>query len=334
MAYSHSDVRRGDHANVVRVAENIGNWQQKDYFKHIKNFVSLNLDPNVVHARRKSRDKTGVGLHGRQAGTTKGAQANWQVPTSILNTVSGAMGARHRTIGNAPSRVHDLPATIAGPGVFSPFTKGHEKMVNAAKALGWPTLVGVGQGQGTGKEYRQHNIGWGTGFREWLVKKAIPGVATYVTSNFGQPEGFQAAEGWKGKFKGKNVNVLVGEVVRFVEGAKMVLGSDRASQSKTGYKGLFEIVNVPRSSDDVSATKVRAAIQSGNLNQIKKMVPPAVYNVIAANLPVIQEVQSLIDNRYHRKMGKIENRIMSSWTGMGGDPNKSVRIAGKGHRFC
>jgi hypothetical protein len=118
------------------------------------------------------------------------------------------------------------------------------------------------------------------------------------------------------KIGGKTHNIKKGDVIQATaEGSKLFVGSDRVS--KSGIRGIFTQVEVPRGARGMSATEVRGDIMSGDRAALSKKLPPNWNKFISSNLGDIQRQQGMMAGREAKKLAVINEEKARLWGKMG-----------------
>jgi cytidyltransferase-like protein len=152
----------------------------------------------------------------------------------------------------------EIPDEVVIPGRFQPFTAGHLKAYNEAKKHFSKVSIAMAV-RGSGKMDDDNPLT--PDQREKLIKKAIPGVTVYRVPN----------SYWETVFD------VIGHPVAIAVGKDREAGMKSMGGSTDG-SGKFTIFIVPRSDEDISATKVRNAIRTGDLKTFKAMMPTKVHS--------------------------------------------------------
>ena len=210
-------------------------------------------------------------------------------------------------------------------GAFSPPTKGHSQvyktMIDEAEQAGAVPVVAVSKGEG-----RTGDVGLTIPEKERLIKEAHPEVTTLPTRGAGVPE----------------VIRMDGQLVRAQkENSKVFLGSDRAGDSvgERFRKQGLPVVGVERATEEtplddiaegmeasgISATRVRQALLSGNVEDAEKMLEPRTAEVLTRpeNVRRLRERNKILEQR-NVDIDDIDRRVKNEF----GNANTAMINAG------
>ena len=324
MTFDSNSVKGGDKSVVVRASQSISSGKNsimnRAYAPFVDKFISLLPDSEAIRAGRESRNKSGKFMFGRGSKQTSGATTDFDAAAAVLHSAvpfgkhkglgRGATGGWNMMSGSSFPAAHTVPVATTR-GAFSPFTKGHQSVVDQMRKTGMPMSINV-----SGGVDRESDIGWSKGRKRDLIKQTNPDA--FVFSSKVPPETFTAPSDMTVKVGNKNIKIKKGDAINTAsEGSKMFLGSDRAQQSKTGKSGLFDITEVNRTGADISATKVRQAIASGDRSAYSSMLGGPTTKFVDENIGDIQRMQGMIGNRNTKKLSGVNNKLSQLWGEMG-----------------
>lgn len=330
MTFDSNSVKGGDKSVVVRASQSISSGKNsimnRAYAPFVDKFISLLPDSEAIRSGRESRNKSGKFMFGRGKKQTSGATTDFDAAAAVLHSAvpfgkhkglgRGATGDWNMMSGSNFPAAHTVPVATTR-GAFSPFTKGHQSVVDQMRKTGMPMSINV-----SGGIDREADIGWSTKRKRDLIKQTNPDA--FVFSSKVPPETFTAPSDMTVKVGNKNIKIKKGDAINTAtEGSKMFLGSDRAQQSKTGKSGLFDITEVNRTGADISATKVRQAIAAGDRSAYSSMLGGPTTKFVDENIGDIQKMQGMIGKRNTKKLSGVNSRLSQLWSEMGipFDPN-------------
>ena len=324
MTFDSNNVKGGDQSVVVRASQAISSGPKsimnRSYAPFVDKFISLLPDSEAIRSGRESRNKSGKFMFGRGKKQTSGATTDFDAAAAVLHSSvpfgkhkglgRGATGGWNMMSGSSFPAAHTVPVATTR-GAFSPFTKGHQSVVDQMRKTGMPMSINV-----SGGADREADIGWSTRRKRDLIKQTNPDA--FVFSSKVPPETFTAPSDMTVKVGNKNIKIKKGDAINTAtEGSKMFLGSDRAQQSKTGKSGLFDIAEVNRTGQDISATKVRQAIAAGDKSTYSSMLGGPTNKFVDENIGDIQKMQGMIGKRNTKKLSGMNNKLSQLWGEMG-----------------
>jgi TP901 family phage tail tape measure protein len=300
-----------------------------------------------VRSNRSSRDLTGEGLYGRKPGTTVGANSDFGLEETILRDELGkratVLGRKKDSFGLRRKRENELPEIVQAGGFytggFAPPTRGHRGALdtlldnmlakNPNSSLE-DIVVSVAPDLPmiAGKEGIEHAARYGifpADFRA-LLSKINFGNAQISTQD--QPAGglpkFMEIAG-------------SGDRRRF---AKLKGAMAITSGKEEGVLGKYEragmnVKDIPRI-EDISATKVRDALFSGDDKTLTSFLNPEVASILMGNraqlrnrstmVPMlIEEIQKFVDQDKAKSNAEISGLLASAPGGPYGNVNAKLK---------
>jgi len=295
---SPKDIQR---ANEIVIATSTVDDKKLDSFLQYADRVytlssTTRSEQKNVLAQRLGRDASGVGLEGRTPGATSGAELDTVLGEALL---SDRIGDRSMVLGRSGSgrlrrkKNNELVETIKDRmaftwGGFSPTTRGHESILDAATAAGIPperfvALVGANE-EATLDNFRTAIFDQDV---RAVIAKAGFGArgANVVKSSFGSrsvPKAFDI-----GEKDGRRQVLLPAEgSIAFTSGK---FDSQRQKYIDAGY----ESIDLPRT-EGISATQVRELISKGDLEGLQGVLSPGVYDIISRNINPIRNRSEIL----------------------------------------
>ncbi|MAF43992.1 MAG: phage tail tape measure protein, partial [Parcubacteria group bacterium] len=306
-----NDLKKGNKLVILKAMEQGENLVKEPYFKDAQKVIHLDVPPEEIERRRGVRDQEIVGgtsktAFGRKPGSTHFATKDFSAAESrvaeelagqpgkfvSLKSVqdeSGKWGWKKKDPKEI-ERIQDIPMVL-GAGAVSPPTKGHSRVFNRmledSEKTGRKPIFAVSKG-----ESRTEDIALSISEKRKLMKESHPGIETIATHSANLPE----------------VMRMDGRLVRAGKGSKVLLGSDRVTEPKTGKqsqiakrfedKGI-EVEEVVRREGDVSATKVRTALSEGRVKDAAKDLEPRVAEVLTRpqNIKIMNQRNTVVKKR-------------------------------------
>ena len=266
--------------------------ENKEVFGAAKQITGLRGSAGLIEKMRGMRDseivagtsKTGFG---RKPGSTKGANSSSLVSEALLNDKFGSKFKLFErgddfSLKELTERtgIEDFEASVL-MGAFSPFTKGHEKLLKSATKKPIAFVAGGVN--------REDDVGLSVSEKKKMIGKAF-GIPT-VSGERGVPI---AAPGGEYAFESG------GKVMRFdTRGSEIVLGADRADDEAftKKFKSQGLAINTKDKSRISSGTSVRSAIVNGDMSFLKNNLASPIYDMVEGNLSTLQERARLIKGR-------------------------------------
>ena len=247
-----------------------------------------------ITANREQRDRTGQGLYGRKPGQTAGATTDFALDETILRDELGSkavvLGRKAGSYGLRRKRDEELPEIVQAGGFytggFAPPTRGHRGALNSLLARMMkqnpnasiedivvsvaPDLPMV-----EGSEGIQHSARYGifpTDFRALLSKINFGGA---MVSTQDQPPGglpkFMEVAGAAGRRR----------FARLRGAMAVTSGKEDGVLGKYERAGI-QVEDIPRI-EDISATKVRDALFTGNDKLLTEFLDPEIASILMGN---------------------------------------------------
>lgn len=247
-----------------------------------------------VTSNREQRDRTGQGLYGRKPGQTAGATTDFALDETILRDELGSkavvLGRKAGSYGLRRKRDEELPEIVQAGGFytggFAPPTRGHRGALNSLLARMMkqnpnasiedivvsvaPDLPMV-----EGSEGIQHSARYGifpTDFRALLSKINFGGA---MVSTQDQPPGglpkFMEVAGAAGRRR----------FARLRGAMAVTSGKEDGVLGKYERAGI-QVEDIPRI-EDISATKVRDALFTGNDKLLTEFLDPEIASILMGN---------------------------------------------------
>ena len=295
-----------------------------------------------VAANKENRDITGAGLYGRKPGTTRGASTDFGLEETILRDELGkkamVLGRKGESFGLRRKRDSELPEIVQAGGFytggFAPPTRGHrgaldtllENMLqkNPNSSLE-DIVVSVAPDLPMieGKEGLAHAARYGifpADFRA-LLSKVNFGNAMISTQD--QPPGslpkFMEVAGTEGRRR----------FARLKGAMAITSGKEEGVLGKYGRAGM-DVKDIARI-EDISATKVRDALFSGDDSTLTNFLNPEVASILMGNraqlrnrsmvVPMLlEEIKKFVEVEKENSNSQV-NRLLESAPG---GPYKNV----------
>jgi TP901 family phage tail tape measure protein len=300
-----------------------------------------------VRSNRESRDITGEGLYGRKPGTTRAANPDFGLEETILRDELGkkatVLGRKKDSFGLRRKRESELPEIIQAGGFytggFAPPTRGHSGALYAlldnmlsknSSASLEDIVVSVAPDLPmiAGKEGIEHAARYGifpADFRALLSK-----------INFGNAQISTQAQIPGGLPKFMEVTGS-GDRRKFakLKGAMAITsGKDQGVLDKYTRAGI-DVKDIPRI-EDISATKVRDALFSGDDKVLNDFLDPEVASILMGNraqlrnrstmVPMlIEEIQKFVDQDKARSNKEISGLLASAPGGPYGNVSAKLK---------
>jgi hypothetical protein len=271
-----------------------------------------------VKRRRGRRDVTGENLFGRKAGSTKKAPSDSGELEAML--ASEIESKKIRTLGvktgGGFSIKRDTGISVETGkkglffGGFSPLQKGHESMVDLASSMGidpsdFIALVGSNEGIDGSDPHSFRTAIFDQDFRTALAKAGFGAKGARVSRkrdmSFGVPDILELEGGKNGK---RHFARLGSGSIAFTQG-KTPEQLEKYSQAGLSAHNIEDRVG------GFSGTQARDAILSGNVNTMKEILSPAVFDIINKNLSQLQNRANILP-KLMEKIGKRKDFSLSS----------------------
>jgi TP901 family phage tail tape measure protein len=263
--------------------------------------------------QRMMRDVGGVGLFGRKAGATTGAQTDSAKEEALLTDRFGSKamilgrdssGRLRRKRGNELVEATKKKLALTWGG-FSPTTAGHESLMDAAKAAGIPYedfIALVGANEAVDPENYRTAV-FDQDFRLALAKAGFGSKgATVLPKAFGDmsvPLAFDMGE------KGGRRQITLAD-----EGS-MVFVADKKEQQLEKYKKAgYGVANLERTGG-ISGTAVRKLLLDGNLEELQKVVSPGVFSLLKDNLSQLQNRSNILPSLIKQAQDIYQQQVVS-----------------------
>jgi TP901 family phage tail tape measure protein len=281
-------------SEVMLLSSTVSQDKLEGMFKEADKIYGLSTttqeEKDRVRKQRTMRDVSGIGLFGREAGSTTGAPTDTAKEEALLmdrfgdkTTILGRGDSNRlrRKKGNELVEITKKKLAFTWGG-FAPTTAGHESIMEAAKAAGIPyedfiALVGANEGIDA-KSYR--TAVFDQDFRLALAKAGFGSKgASVLPKAFGDmsvPLAFDMGE--KG---GRRQITLAGE-------GSMAFVADKTEQQMEKYKKAgYGVTNLERTGG-ISGTQVRDLLLNGDLEGLQKIVSPGVFSLLKDNISQLQ----------------------------------------------
>jgi len=337
---SPEELMSGDDLIVLRaLTTNVSS----DEFRHAKKITHLKAEKDVVMAMREKRRKEGKEgtsqtLFGRDPKATMGAEMTGVTTEAMLGETypkkltvlarQADMSLKELENAAGITTLDDASVTM---GAFSPFTKGHQEMIQGGSGktkvafvskgvdregdiglsisekiklmeLADPELMAVSGAAGVQQIFEHKGQAYKLGKKREITlgSDRVFGTKAETQKFLQDREAFHAANGPRAK---KSDSPAVAKKrIHFKDAMK-----DDVAQGF--YTQGFDVSAIPRDPQGVSATKVRNAVLAGDTTKLKEYLPEASLPVIKNNLPKLQERARLIQQRKdnsQRILGELE----------------------------
>ena len=281
-------------SEVMLLSSTVSQDKLEGMFKEADKIYGLSTttqeEKDRVRKQRTMRDVSGIGLFGREAGSTTGAPTDTAKEEALLmdrfgdKTMilgRGDSNRLRRKRGNELVEITKKKLAFTWGG-FAPTTAGHESIMEAAKAAGIPyedfiALVGANESIDA-KSYR--TAVFDQDFRLALAKAGFGSKgASVLPKAFGDmsvPLAFDM-----GEKDGRRQITLAGE-------GSMAFVADKTEQQMEKYRRAgYGVSNLERTGG-ISGTQVRDLLLSGDLEGLQKIVSPGVFSLLRDNISQLQ----------------------------------------------
>ena len=245
-----------------------------------------------IRKQRASRDITGIGLEGRNPGTTSGVSTDTAIGEALLGD---ALGSRSVVLGRTDSGrlrakskdelVEIIKKRIGFTwGGFAPTTRGHESIVDSAAAYGIPpedfiALVGANESIKAGDPSSYRTAIMDQDARTLLAKAGFGAKGATVLK---KPRDFEVPQGFDITQPGGNRRVLLPGA-----GSTTFVADKEEDQLKKYRTAGYDVATIPRS-EGISGTMVRELIAAGDLGRLQEVLSPGVYDMVSKNIGRLQ----------------------------------------------
>jgi hypothetical protein len=286
---------------VLVLTSSVSQKKLKEFLTQVDRAYTLSSttpeEKERVRSQRTSRDITGIGLEGRQSGTTFGAPVDTALGEALL---AENLGKRSLVLGRSstgrlrPKRNDELVEIIKKKigftwGGFAPTTRGHESIVDAAAAYGiapedFIALVGSNEGVKAGDPSSYRTAILDQDARLLLAKAGFGAKGATVlpkAMDFEVPQGFDVSSGSRRK-------------VILPSAGSTAFVADKSEEQLAKYMAAgYEVVNLPRT-EGISGTMVRDLIASGDMAKLQQVLSPGVYEMISNNIGKLQNRANIL----------------------------------------
>ncbi len=245
-----------------------------------------------IRKQRASRDITGIGLEGRNPGTTSGVSTDTAIGEALLGD---ALGSRSVVLGRTDSGrlrakskdelVEIIKKRIGFTwGGFAPTTRGHESIVDSAAAYGIPpedfiALVGANESIKAGDPSSYRTAIMDQDARTLLAKAGFGAKGATVLK---KPTDFEVPQGFDITQPGGNRRVLLPGA-----GSTTFVADKEEDQLKKYRTAGYDVATIPRR-EGISGTMVRELIAAGDLGRLQEVLSPGVYDMVSKNIGRLQ----------------------------------------------
>jgi hypothetical protein len=286
---------------VLVLTSSVSQKKLKEFLTQVDRAYTLSSttpeEKERVRSQRTSRDITGIGLEGRQSGTTFGAPVDTALGEALL---AENLGKRSLVLGRSstgrlrPKRNDELVEIIKKKigftwGGFAPTTRGHESIIDAAAAYGiapedFIALVGSNEGVKAGDPSSYRTAILDQDARLLLAKAGFGAKGATVlpkAMDFEVPQGFDVSSGGRRK-------------VILPSAGSTAFVADKSEDQLAKYMAAgYEVVNLPRT-EGISGTMVRDLIASGDMAKLQQVLSPGVYEMISNNIGKLQNRANIL----------------------------------------
>ena len=273
--------------------------------------TSTKEERKELRRRRQYRADTGVNLFGRSAsqGLTAGAPtdsgpmeaelASEIDPSKILTLGLRPDFKLSRKTGNDLPLVETRKIALAN-GAFSPATRGHKELQDAATSLGFTgedflALIGSDEALKSTDPHSFRTAVFDQDFRALLAKAAFSGASVSK-----KPRGF----GIPSVFEVDPTNTGQRRFIKPDKGSIALVGDDKDDKDLEKYiRAGLTPVTTPRT-EGVSGTEARAAILAQDTAKMQSLLSPEVFDLVQKNASRLQNraniIPRLIENAQQR----------------------------------
>jgi len=317
---SPEDIQKA--TEILILTSSVSQTKMDDFFGDVDRAYTLSSTTDAERSRvrdqRGSRDVTGIGLEGRQPGTTMGVSADTAVGEALL---SDKLGAKSTVLGRSGSgrlrrksgnELVDIVKKRIGFtwGGFAPTTAGHESIMDAAAAMGIPpedfiALVGANEAVDA-SSYRTAIFD-----QDSRVLLAKAGFGAKGATVLPKPRDFEVPQGFDITQQGSDRR----QVLIPSQGSTAFVADKTEDQTAKYRQAGYDVKNIERTGG-ISGTMVRDLIIAGDMAKLQSVLSPGVYDLVSNNIGRIQNRASVLPSLIEQaqkeaqaEMGQVDQQI-------------------------
>jgi len=295
---SPEDIDRA--TEILILTSSVSKTKMDDFFGDVDRAYTLSSTTSAERSRvkdqRGSRDVTGIGLEGRQPGTTMGVSTDTAVGEALL---SDKLGAKSTVLGRSGSgrlrrksgnELVDIIKKRIGFtwGGFAPTTAGHESIMDAAAAMGIPpedfiALVGANEAVDP-SSYRTAIFD-----QDARVLLAKAGFGAKGATVLPKPRDFEVPQGFDITQQGSDRR----QVLIPGKGSTAFVADKTEDQTAKYKQAGYDVKSIERTGG-ISGTMVRDLIIAGDMAKLQSVLSPGVYDLVSNNIGKIQNRASVL----------------------------------------
>ena len=295
---SPEDIDRA--TEILILTSSVSKTKMDDFFGDVDRAYTLSSTTSTERSRvkdqRGSRDVTGVGLEGRQPGTTMGVSTDTAVGEALLSdklgdrsTVLGRSGSGRLRRKSGNELVDIIKKRIGFTwGGFAPTTAGHESIMDAAAAMGIPpedfiALVGANEAVDP-SSYRTAIFD-----QDARVLLAKAGFGAQGATVLPKPRDFEVPQGFDITQQGSDRR----QVLIPGKGSTAFVADKTEDQTAKYKQAGYDVKSIERTGG-ISGTMVRDLIIAGDMAKLQSVLSPGVYDLVSNNIGRIQNRASVL----------------------------------------
>ena len=289
---SPEDIQKA--TEILILTSSVSKTKMDDFLGDVDRAYTLSSTTSAERSRvkdqRGSRDVTGIGLEGRQPGTTMGVSTDTAVGEALL---SDKLGDRSTVLGRSSSGrlrrksgnelVEIIKKRIGFTwGGFAPTTAGHESIMDAAAAMGIPpedfiALVGANEAVDA-SSYRTAIFD-----QDARVLLAKAGFGAKGATVLPKPRDFEVPQGFDITQQGSDRR----QVLIPGKGSTAFVADKTEDQTAKYKQAGYDVKSIERTGG-ISGTMVRDLIIAGDMAKLQSVLSPGVYDLVSNNIGRIQ----------------------------------------------
>lgn len=295
---SPEDIQKA--TEILILTSSVSKTKMDDFLGDVDRAYTLSSTTSAERSRvkdqRGSRDVTGIGLEGRQPGTTMGVSTDTAVGEALL---TDRLGERSVVLGRTESgklrrkRGNELVDIIKKRigftwGGFAPTTAGHESLLDAAAAMGIPpedfiALVGANEAVDE-SSYRTAIFD-----QDARVLLAKAGFGAKGATVLPKPRDFEVPQGFDVTQQGSDRRQIL-----LPDKGSTVFVADKTEKQIEKYKEAGYGVKTIERTGGISGTAVRDLMIAGDMTKLQSVLSPGVYDLISNNIGRIQNRSKIL----------------------------------------
>ena len=285
---------------ILILTSSVSKTKMDDFFGDVDRAYTLSSTTSAERSRvkdqRGSRDVTGIGLEGRQPGTTMGVSTDTAVGEALLSdklgdrsTVLGRSGSGRLRRKSGNELVDIIKKRIGFTwGGFAPTTAGHESIMDAAAAMGIPpedfiALVGANEAVDA-SSYRTAIFD-----QDARVLLAKAGFGAKGATVLPKPRDFEVPQGFDVTQQGSDRR----QVLIPGQGSTAFVADKTEDQTAKYKQAGYDVKSIERTGG-ISGTMVRDLIIAGDMAKLQSVLSPGVYDLVSNNIGRIQNRANIL----------------------------------------